>query len=252
MYLNVKIYSCVTNAYDKVVEKAIICDSIKEWVLYTDDFRIEADGWNRIKLNHPEELKDLKSVDRWYKFFPHKFLKDVDISIYIDGNIEILKNLKPLIDKFYKSGFLIGCFKHPQRDNILEEIQACYSLNKIDLHDGFSIQQQLSSYHKDGFDLRSKLFSGGVIFRRHTQIAKLDSSMNLWWNQLCTYTKRDQLSLPYVLWRANLGVYIFDMNIFDNEYLVVHRHKPRLHLPTSLERTIRKLKHSMRINKLTQ
>ena len=39
--------------------------------------------------------------------------------------------------------------------------------------------------------------------------------MELWWRQLETYTKRDQLSLPYVLHKSRLRTKIWDWNFRD-------------------------------------
>jgi hypothetical protein len=244
----VTVYSCSTNDYDKIIRKPFGNFEVSSWNLYTDNFNIECVGWNKKKLKHPDNLININLIDRWHKFYPHEFIDDVDISIYIDANIEIIGSIGPLIEEFYNSGKIIGFFKHPQRDNILDEIKACYRLNKIDLPEGIKIQNQLRKYQNQGFDFEKKLLSGGVIFRRHDNNNFLQNSMNLWWNELSAYTKRDQISLPYVLWRSNLVAHVFDYNIFNNKYLIVHRHKSRFFLPISIERYIRLCKRSIAFN----
>ena len=47
------------------------------------------------------------------------------------------------------------------------------------------------------------LLENKVIIRDHSR-SNVKAAMDLWWNELRLYVKRDQLSLPYVLWKHQL------------------------------------------------
>ena len=50
--------------------------------------------------------------------------------------------------------------------------------------------------------------------------------MELWWAQLEEFTKRDQLSLPYVLFRSGLAVKLWDWNYkYENPYFMRYLHR---------------------------
>ena len=50
--------------------------------------------------------------------------------------------------------------------------------------------------------------------------------MDLWWEQMATYTKRDQLSLPYVLYKSDLRIKLWDWNYkFENPYFKRYLHR---------------------------
>ncbi len=50
--------------------------------------------------------------------------------------------------------------------------------------------------------------------------------MDLWWQQMASYTKRDQLSLPYVLWKSDLAVKVWDWSYRrENPYFNRYPHR---------------------------
>ena len=50
--------------------------------------------------------------------------------------------------------------------------------------------------------------------------------MDLWWAELMNYTKRDQLSLPYVLYKSELKVKFWDWNYkYVNPYFMRYLHR---------------------------
>ncbi len=50
-----------------------------------------------------------------------------------------------------------------------------------------------------------------------------------WWEQFQTFTKRDQLSLPYVLWQSSLPTKIWDWSFrTPNDFLEKYPHRSHL------------------------
>jgi hypothetical protein len=113
---------------------------------------------------------------------------------------------------------------HPQRDNIVQELEACIHLKKFKKGDQYFASDQVNSYLSRGFPVCTKLQAATIIFRRHDKVDLLHSAMSLWWSQVNRYTCRDQLSLPYVLWKTGLPFISLDLDLFNNEYFLRRPH----------------------------
>lgn len=48
--------------------------------------------------------------------------------------------------------------------------------------------------------------------------------MNEWWKIIATYSKRDQLSFNYIMWKLKKNYTVIPGNIRDNEYCEVGKH----------------------------
>ncbi|MBU1260688.1 MAG: hypothetical protein KJ757_02245 [Planctomycetes bacterium] len=75
--------------------------------------------------------------------------------------------------------------------------------------------------------MNNGLYEAGVILRRNTD--RVSKIMEYWWLEYSQGAKRDQLSLPYVLWK--LGVSISSMGkstpMFIHRYLRFVNHPQR-------------------------
>ncbi len=67
------------------------------------------------------------------------------------------------------------------------------------------MKKQIDLIRKDGFPSNYGLFENNIIFREHhdRDVIKI---MNDWWRWVENYSRRDQLSLTYVLWKNNFQV----------------------------------------------
>jgi hypothetical protein len=97
----------------------------------------------------------------------------------------------------YLSKYDMAVPKHFARDCVYDEAKECVILGKTKYDE---TQKQMDKYKNEGFPKNFGLGENNILFRKHNSenIIKL---MNDWWEELNTQTKRDQLSLAYVLWK---------------------------------------------------
>lgn len=233
--LKVALYTCITKGYEAMLPKAPVFPSIQDKIMFCDFNIPDSLGWTAKKLESPKAITRPDMINRYHKLFAHKILKNYDISIYIDGNILLYDNPESLIKKFLLSGCPIGLSRHPRRESIAEELLACIELGKFKMGDEKNAYDQVSKYLVNEKFPDNKLFYGGVIFRNHQYKEDLDTSMVLWWRELQNQTARDQISLPYVIWKSGLPVHEVSINISDNPYFYRFSHlnglKPWKFLP---------------------
>ena len=76
--------------------------------------------------------------------------------------------------------------------------------------------------------LDQPLTDNGIIFRWHKH-PLLIIAMSSWWEQLNKFSKRDQISFPYVVWKNKIPVKIWDWSIREkNDYFEIYLHRQSL------------------------
>ena len=202
MIPNVVVYTCITGDYDKFLFSPPLQSKHISFVCFTDNNKIKAKGWDVVPLKFNDYLERPDLVNRYHKFHPHLILPSYEYSVYIDGNIRIVSDLVTLIEDFIASRAAFGCFSHPERDDIFSEAEACRHLSKFKNGDEASVLKQLSYYSKHVGSESLGLYAGCVLLRHHKNPV-LKKAMPLWWQHVIDFTARDQLSLPYVIWKTN-------------------------------------------------
>jgi hypothetical protein len=190
---NLVVYTALFGDYDDLIEpkeKFEGCD----FICFTNQEHLKSNIW---EIRHIKEC-DMppNMMNRKYKILPHLFLSEYEWSLYVDTNIAILKNPLELANK-YLTKYDMALPKHFARDCVYEEAKECVILGKAKYEE---TKKQMESYRKDGFPENFGLGENGILFRKHNS-EKVIKLMSDWWDELNSQTKRDQLSLAYVLWK---------------------------------------------------
>ncbi len=189
----VAIYTSVTDGYD-ILRLPEVIDGGFDYIVYTDS-PVDGQGLYDVRpLNQPGFDKDGFRASRYPKTHPHVLLPDYEIAVWIDSSMMIAGDIRPLIDAFKRSGKAIGNPTHPTRSSLMEEMQACIDLRK---DDPAIIRKQMRFYDKVGFDTHDLSNNGLLFFNlKHKDLAP---ALELWWQQICKFSRRDQLSFAYAM-----------------------------------------------------
>ncbi len=221
------LYACTHLDYDQIFSPLAATPGV-EFVLFADRKPRFVRGWRWRPLPPQTTGMSQAMVNRFCKFFPHRLFPEADCTIYVDANTLILANLQPLIDEFLASGAAIGLFPHKQRSDIFEELDYGLKVGKIPPSDAAKGQAQLRRYLAEGLPRDHVLTENAIIFRRQGDPA-LEAAMDLWWSEMEAHTRRDQLSLPYVLHKTNLSRKVWDWNYKQpNPYFHRYMHRRKI------------------------
>ncbi|WP_143959158.1 glycosyltransferase domain-containing protein [Litoribacter populi] len=223
------VYTCITDNYDWLLPPLVLSDNV-DYICFSDSYKGFHNNWEVRPI--PKSISNLPGnlINRYLKIFPHKFMDQYKWSIYVDGNIRILNDLRELVSSLQKNNYLMGCPLHPERKNIHEEIVACKKLNKFSEKDLLCIENQYKDYILTGMPLNFPLTENNILIRCHGNI-QIQNLMQLWWEHLEKYSKRDQISLPYLIWLSGLSIKRFPFAAsIDNKYFkkISHRKKQPL------------------------
>ncbi|MDY0402704.1 glycosyltransferase domain-containing protein [Sulfurovum sp.] len=210
------VYTALLGNYDDLIdpkEKFEECD----FICFTDQEHLQSDIWE-IRIIEECDLSP-NMMNRKYKILPHLFLGEYESSLYVDANIAILGNPLELVNK-YLTKYDMAVPKHFARACVYAEAKECVILGKTKYQE---TKNQMNIYENEGFPVNFGLGENNIIFRKHKN-EKIVKLMNDWWNELNTQTKRDQLSLAYVLWKNGEKFNYMDESARGNRYFKIKPH----------------------------
>jgi hypothetical protein len=91
---------------------------------------------------------------------------------------------------------------HFVRDCVYDELLECIEWGKDSRE---VMEKQIQLIKENGFPKKHGLFESYIIYRHHHD-HQVISVMDDWWGFIENYSRRDQLSLTYVLWKKNYKV----------------------------------------------
>jgi hypothetical protein len=190
------VYTSIFNGYDNLspVDPNWSCD----FICFTDDPGLRAEGW-RIHLISDRETPP-SILNRKYKIQPHRFLHGYEVSLYVDGNIQIRSDPTLLFEKY--EGYSFAAPMHRDRDCVYVEARTCLDLNLIDFE---SYEKMVMEYRTVGFPEHYGLTENNVLLRKHGD-PLVSRIMDEWWSEFRRWGKRDQTTLPVLLWKHHLIV----------------------------------------------
>lgn len=220
----IAIYTAIFGSYDSLLEPAWVPDNC-DFFIITDQSIPSTSKWKTVKV-------DWKSVgvdgnvkrNRYCKMFPHKLptISEYKYSIYIDGNVKPVTDFTAFINMLGEYG--MGFHLHSSRECVYEEAKVCIYSGKDTKE---NINAHMDYLRKQGFPENYGMLECNLIVRDHDDAA-MKKVMEMWWEEFCKRSKRDQLSLPYVLFKNGIkveSVGVLGTNIFQNYALRVVKHE---------------------------
>jgi hypothetical protein len=187
-----------------------------DFVCFSDKL-VASKNWKTILI---KENINPELLNRKIKILGHNYLKNYDISLYIDANVKILKNPIYLIKKNLNFSDII-ISKHFLRQCVYQE---AFALLRSSRFDNFKILRQIKKYLKLKMPSNLGLTENSIIIRKHNK-PSVRKIMKDWWRELILGSHRDQLSLPFVLWRNNYKIFSMNENKRKKNYFSFKDHK---------------------------
>lgn len=221
----IAIYTCVVGDYDNLqvpllrfenVDYYLFTDNVIKYSKYSSVYKIVA---------VPQEILDKGNIiaNRYLKFHPHEFLKDYDYTMYFDGNVRVIADVRKFVNVINKKTG-IAMHVHRERNCIYDEAKACILLrrgNKLNL------QKQMEGYQKEGFPKKYGMNEATVIVcDNHSEVCQ--KLLGAWYDEfLSSNSLRDQIAWPYVLWKNHYKIQdvgCLGKNIYENYKIEIVSH----------------------------
>lgn len=210
-------YTAIFGNYDDLKKPCFNESADHRFICFTDNKTLlhRNTGWEIILVD--ECHRDPRRTAKVFKILPHRFLSGCHYSIWTDGKNELLRNITPIIANW--GNFHFRAFPHPSRICAYEEADVC-KLERKDLPE--LLERQTSLYKKNGLVKNFGLVNGSFIVRNHRSL-KIEQFMEDWWYEIESHSVRDQVSLPYILWKNKITN--FKINENPQKYIYNHGHE---------------------------
>ena len=199
--MKIVVYTAITGGFDDtLLTPGVGTQALHgiKFVCYSATVGFTPRPWSVVQpaWKHPHNAR---RTARYHKLHPHKLFPDADVSVWLDGSEQLLASPRKLIEKYLR-GSDFATLRHPLRNTVKQEARAC---NRLKKDDAATLASQLGRYDKDKFPDKSGLFETCIVIRRHTpKIAELNE---FWWSEIVRGSLRDQVSLPYALYKTGVN-----------------------------------------------
>lgn len=217
------IYTAMVGGYDEFMQPKVVDDRF-DYILFSNDIKEERVGVWQVR---PIEYTNLDNtrICRYVKTHPEELLPGYEFSIWMDSNIRIMTSyVYERALELYDQGMLIASMCHPERDCIYDE---AFEVMYLRFEKENTVVDWCHKLRKENYPKHNGLYETGVMFRKHN--TSLISETNvMWWDCIEKYSKRDQLSFNYVLWKLGLECgYFLDksLNARNSEDFSIVTHK---------------------------
>jgi lipopolysaccharide biosynthesis protein len=193
------VYTCLTGDYDVLPQPTYVAPDY-DYVCFTDSKKLlqnENYGIWKIAPLRFNELDNARN-NRWHKTHPHRLFPQYEKSIYLDANVDVRTNYLFNLIKQTTTGLLLPA--HFSRDCIYDEATEVLAIGKDSPE---NVDKILAFLRAENFPAHYGLNENNIIYRDHHHRAVI-VMMELWWELIKNFSKRDQLSLSYVLWKAGV------------------------------------------------
>ena len=222
------VYTALVGDYDELMSHSYL-DPDWDYVCFTDNKNYlkqkQVGPWEIWAIDKNLELDNTRK-NRYYKINPHIVLPEYDESIYVDSNINILTPF--IFDYVRNAGKSLVVPRHFGCDCIYKHFEWAYRdyifRPNADCKDKLDCLRAMME--RDEFPENYGFTENNLLYRKHSA-DEIKNIMNDWWYLIKHYSKRDQLSFCYVLWKH--GISPADLHIdnlrSDNENFAFIIHK---------------------------
>ena len=242
------VYTCITGCYDALIEPKVISSGF-DYICFTDNNDLKSDIWQIKPL--PKEAEEFSNVkkQRFAKINPHIILKEYDLSIWVDGNVDLQGDLNTFLSKYINDDEIIYVPTHPARKCIYDEEKAVITLKK----DKKEITRpQITRYMEEGFPKKYGLLQSNILVRRHNNPMCI-KLMETWFEEVKNGSHRDQLSFNYASWKnQDVKVNYLDKSICKSEWFLWHGVHKRFKKPVNVNHIVTKKPLKRDINEILE
>lgn len=211
------VYTCITGGYDNLheIEKP---EKDVDYYCFTNNKKLKSKTWKIVQID--DDGLDNCRLARKTKILGHPLINEkYKIHVWTDADVIWRTRISDFAKTYLKEA-PFAIFKHHARSNVLEEAKECLRCRKESKE---NIERILNYYKEIDFPDKIGLFESTVFVKR-VDDKKVNETMQIWFEMIKTYSKRDQLSFPYAIWKTGLSVDVIDLNVWDNDWFATERH----------------------------
>lgn len=183
---------------ESITNPTVIHENV-DYFAFTDQ-STQGTIWNKKEVySFSEDLKySGRRNAKIFKIMPELFVPNYDFYFWVDVSHDVVSNPYKICETYMQTG-QFGTFKHTQRTCIYKESEILKQLNYDHVE---NIDKQIAYYKSIGYPENNGLCELSTFIKKNTSETR---NMSIkWWDHICRYSSRDQLSLPVCLWKCGI------------------------------------------------
>lgn len=196
------VYTAITGDYDTPRKQPKV-EGV-DYILFTDNTNLQTNDW---EVKHVEGL--------WHKepkLLSHKYVPAYDLSLWVDGNVQLREGYERIFHTIGDNH--IATFDADWWHCAYKEIQKCVECEYETPENAHRTKIFLSM---EEYPEENGLSACTVILRDNSpEVNKIEE---LWYMMVKNFSKRDQFTFNYVLWKLGYVQSYFGGSIYNNDYL---------------------------------
>jgi hypothetical protein len=208
------VYTCHFGDYEELTEQPVAERSKIDFVCFTDRTDLRSKTW-QVRTVHTLGIGSARESRR-PKLMPHLYLGEYDQSCYLDGSLLLTAAPEELFETLSGQQTDFVCIKHPLRDCIFNEAE---EIIRGSIDDEARVREQMDAYRRIGFPPNAGMIAGGFLLRRHNK-PHLEAFGDAWFAHVLRFSKRDQLSFPFLARELKLSHTVLDVDFISNAWFV--------------------------------
>lgn len=202
--MRIAILTSITGLHQKLIQPSIVFNGV-DYHAFVDNYTENETVWKQHKITHTSIDKEYTSrrTAKLPKILPQIYLPNYDYFLWQDSTHTVLVDPNYLI-KYLMKDSEIGVFRHPQRKCAYKEAEELIRINYDSKH---LINDTINFLRSENYPQDNGLYELSTFITKNSQ-TMFDANL-LWWEIICKYSSRDQISLPYVLHKMKIKPYIF-------------------------------------------
>ncbi|OOZ44774.1 glycosyltransferase domain-containing protein [Solemya velum gill symbiont] len=206
------IYTVLIGGYEGFIDSDLQTCANTDLICFTDSEELTSNNWEvrRVAARFPGD--SIRS-SRYLKIMGPVILDDYEESLYIDNSVLLTTPPDELLDQFL-DGVEFALPHHSFRTSVAAEFDA---VDSAGFDDPSRIYEQMLHYlNSNPGVMDEKPYSAGILARRHSPLIK--EVMTRWWEHVLRYSRRDQLSLNYVLNEFEINMKVLEIDIMGSDF----------------------------------
>jgi hypothetical protein len=223
--MNGIIYTAIAGNYDLLQPQPRQC---ADFVAFTEPPSGDVPSPWTVRAIEPR-LSTTRLDAKWYKIMPHRVFPDSPYTLWIDGNLQLTPafSLLHILGSYLHSDVDLVLFPHPSRRCIYEEAWEC---RRRELDAPERLYAQVAKYTREGYPPNRGLMEAGFLLRRNNE--RMQALNEAWWTEITTGSVRDQISLPFLLWKHKVNFALLPGTIRESPWINYLKHNHEIGRPT--------------------
>ncbi len=216
------IYTAIFGDYDEIESPAYRPAGV-DFICFTDRNRA-LPGWD-VRVVDPG-MSHPVAQNRAIKLLPHRYLSEYDASLYVDANVIFLGDPGAMIRQWLRGKPFVA-WRHPLRSDVYDECEAILAGLR---NDPSAILAQHAFFEQEKLPHHTGLISCGFLWRDHRD-AGVRQLMELWWDHVSRFGRRDQPGLGYLMWKTGIRPQVMPRRlgtIYENIFIALRSHRTTL------------------------